>query len=131
MVVPLLEVLDLCDTTRSSAKRLTTTVAPQALSMFNGDFVNRQAKHLADRLAREAGDNSQDQIDLAYRLLLCRAPSMQETLELTDFIVRETQEKADPVPRDRQGLTAARVRKEALEQACRVLLNLNEVVYPD
>src|SRR5262249_23511203 len=57
LVVPMLEVLDLCDTTRSAAKRQVTTVAPQALSLFNGDFVNRQARHLANRLHREAGDD--------------------------------------------------------------------------
>ena len=47
---PLLETLDLCDTARSTAKRTTTTVAPQALTLFNGEFVNQQAKYLADRL---------------------------------------------------------------------------------
>src|SRR5688572_24526691 len=55
LIVPLLEVLDFCDTARSSAKRLNTSVATQALTLFNGDFVNRQARHLAARLAREAG----------------------------------------------------------------------------
>ena len=51
MIVPMLDVLDFCDTTRSSAKRINTSVAPQALTLFNGDFVNRQARHLAERLA--------------------------------------------------------------------------------
>ncbi len=61
MVVPFLEVLDLCDTTRTSAQRLTTTVAPQALSLFNGDFIQRQARYLADRLEREApGDTGRE-----------------------------------------------------------------------
>ena len=50
MVVPMLEVLDFCDTSRSSAKRINTSVATEALTLFNGDFVNRQAKHLAERL---------------------------------------------------------------------------------
>jgi hypothetical protein len=48
-VVPLLETLDLCDTTRPADQRQVTTVAPQALMLFNGDFVNRQAKHFAER----------------------------------------------------------------------------------
>src|SRR5260370_29499362 len=55
MVVPMLEVLDLCDTARSTARRSVTTVAPQALSLFNGDFVNRQARYLADRRVEDAG----------------------------------------------------------------------------
>ncbi|NBR86632.1 MAG: DUF1549 domain-containing protein, partial [Verrucomicrobia bacterium] len=54
-VVPMLEVLDVCDTTQSSDKRAVTSIAPQALTLFNGEFVNRQARHFADRLNREAG----------------------------------------------------------------------------
>src|SRR5581483_147257 len=41
MIVPLLETLDFCDTTRSAAARSVTSVAPQALLLYNGDFVNR------------------------------------------------------------------------------------------
>src|SRR5262249_40801716 len=72
LVVPLLEVFDLCDTTRSSDRRLVTTVAPQALSLFNGDFVSRQARHLAERLRREAGDEPGRQVERVYLLALCR-----------------------------------------------------------
>ena len=68
MIVPMLEVLDLCDTTKSSAKRINTAVATQALTLFNGEFVNRQARHLAERLVREAGPDPRDQIDRAFRL---------------------------------------------------------------
>ena len=55
MIVPMLEVLDLCDTTKSSAQRINTAVATQALTLFNGEFVNRQARHLAERLVRGSG----------------------------------------------------------------------------
>ncbi len=108
LIVPLMEVLDFCDTTRSSAKRMTTSVAPQALSMFNGDFVNRQAAHLAARLRREAGDDRSKQIDLAYRLALARPPTGTERDAMLSFLERES-----------------------LEQLGRVLFNLNEFVYPD
>ena len=64
LIVPLLETMDLCDTARSTARRVVTTVAPQALTLFNGDFVNRQTRHLADRLVREAGPEPARQIDL-------------------------------------------------------------------
>jgi hypothetical protein len=111
MVVPLLEALDLCDTTRSSAKRLVTTVAPQALSLFNGDFVNRQARHLADHLRREAGDDPKKQIERAYVLALCRPPSPTERAAMAEFLKQQSE--------------------QALEQVCRVVLNLNEFVYPD
>ena len=55
LIVPMLDVLDFCDTARSASRRNVTSVPTQALTLLNGDFVNRQARHLADRLEREAG----------------------------------------------------------------------------
>jgi hypothetical protein len=121
-LVPLLEVFDLCDTTRSSDKRLVTTVAPQALSLFNGSFANRQARHFADRLLREAGDDPARQIERAYLLALCRPPTAMERSALLRFL-------QDEANRERQRPQEAR--RRALVQMCRVILNLNEFVYPD
>jgi hypothetical protein len=109
LMLPLLEVLDFCDTARSSAQRNVTTVAPQALTWFNGDFFNAQAKHLANRLEREAGTDPKQKIELAYRLLLARGPTAVETSRLIEFL--------------RAGGNVV--------QLCRVLLNLNEFAYVD
>jgi hypothetical protein len=113
MIVPMLDVLDFCDTARTSAKRINTSVAPQALTLFNGDFVNRQARHLASRLAREAGQEPSGQIELAYRLAFARRPSVSEVASLLRFLEEEGGGQA------------------AMEQLCRVLLNMNEFVYTD
>jgi hypothetical protein len=117
LLVPLVEVLDVCDTTRPTARRSVTTVAPQALTLYNGAFVNRMARNLADRLAREVGGDSAKQIERAYRLLLCRPPSDAERSELERYLQRL----------EAGGASALRAR----QQVCRVLLNLNEFVYPD
>jgi len=108
LMVPLLEVLDFCDTARSAAQRQSTSVAPQALQLFNGGFVNRQARALAERLRREAGDDVSKQIDLAFRLTLARAPTGAESKRLIAF-----------------------ASEQSLAEVCRVLLNLNEFVYPN
>jgi hypothetical protein len=108
MIVPMLDVLDLCDTSHSTARRLNTSVATQALTLFNGDFVNAQARYLAERLRREAGDDARKQIDLAWRLTLARPPKPDEISAMLDFLKRES-----------------------LEQMCRVIFNLNEFVYAD
>jgi mono/diheme cytochrome c family protein len=108
MVVPMLEVLDLCDSTRSAARRQNTSVPTQALTLFNGHFVNRQSQHMAERLRREAGPDAVKQIDLAYRLALARPPTAGETQVMLDFLQRES-----------------------LEQMCRVIFNLNEFAYVD
>jgi hypothetical protein len=88
-------------------------VAPQALTLFNGEFVNRQARYLADRLEREAGPDEVKQIDLAYRLALCRPPSEREVALMRAFLAKSG------------GGRPAR------EQLARVLFNLNEFAYPD
>ncbi len=107
-VVPLLETLDLCDTARPADKRQVTTVAPQALMLFNGEFVNRQARHFAARLRREAGGDPERQIERASWLALGRAPVDKERAAMLEFL-----------------------RRESLEQMCRVIFNLNEFVYVD
>jgi hypothetical protein len=113
LMVPLLETLDFCDTARTAAKRSVSTVAPQALMLFNGDFVNQQAKHLADRLARDAGPDPARQIDLAFQLALCREPTAKERERLLAFM----KEQPDA--------------NTGREQLARVIFNLNEFVYPD
>ncbi|HLN32974.1 MAG TPA: DUF1549 and DUF1553 domain-containing protein [Gemmataceae bacterium] len=130
MVVPMLEVLDLCDTARSSAKRSVTTVAPQALSLFNGAFVNRQARYLAQRLLREVGQDPAKQVERAYLLALCRPPTRSERDALVEFLRNETESLSNEAgPRQDRGSAAAR--EQALQQACRVLFNLNEFAYTD
>ena len=123
LVVPMFEVLDLCDTVHSSPQRNVTTVAPQALTLFNGDFVNEQAHHFAARLRREAGGNPRDQITHAYRIALSRTPTLSEMSAMTEFLRIETPD-SQPVPE-------AQPTTSALEQMCRVILNLNEFAYAE
>ena len=126
LVVPMLEVLDLCDTTRTASRRMTTSVAPQALALFNGEFVNRQARYLAARLENEVGTDPEKQIERAYSLALARPPSRTEKGNLLAFLRQETDNQTrqpDVLP--------ANARRGALREMCRVILNLNEFVYPD
>ena len=110
LMVPMIESLDFCDTVRSTAVRSSTTIAPQALILFNGEFVNRQARYFAERLRREVGDEPGAQIERAYRLALARAPTEREVEAMRSYLREES---------------------GGLEQLCRVVLNLNEFVYVD
>ena len=127
MIVPFLEVMDLCDTTRPAPKRLVTSVAPQALTMFNGDFANRQAVYFAKRLQREAGPDLANQVQLAYRLAVCREPTRRESTLMQEFLTHEEARQKD----ESEGLEDEQARHRALVQMCRVILNLNEVAYAD
>ena len=100
-----------------------TSVATQALTLLNSGFVNRQARHFADRLAREAGDDPRRQVERAYRVALSRPPTEVESAETAAYLAREAEALAG------RGETEAR--REALARLGRVLFNLNEFVYPD
>ena len=125
LLVPMMEVLDLCDVSSSSDRRITTSIAPQALALYNGEFVNQQATALAQRLRRETSDRD-GQIELAYRLALCRKPTSEERVALRKFVETEAAGQL----RDIRGLEQAEAERRALVQLCRVVLNLNEFVYP-
>jgi len=116
LLVPMMETLDFCDTTNSTERRAITSIAPQALTLFNGEFVNRQAEHFAQRLEREAGGNPEKQIGHAFRLALARQPTPGEAAAMQQFLILEA---------------AATDERRALVQLCRVILNLNEFVYPN
>jgi hypothetical protein len=126
LVVPMLEVLDLCDTTKSSARRQITSVAPQALTLFNGRFVIEQAEHFANRLEHEAGPEAAKQIDRAWQLALSRLPNDIERRTMTAYLAAETSRRTAESP-----ATPEAARRQALVQLCRVIFNLNEFAYPD
>ena len=121
LLVPMLEVLDLCDTTNSAEKRSVTSIAPQALTLYNGEFMNSQAAFFADRVIREAGDDPDNQIVRAYRLALCRPPTETEFQAMKLFWIKETESRASDL--------SSNAGRDALIQICRVILNLNEFVY--
>jgi hypothetical protein len=128
MVIPMIEVLDFCDTTRSAPKRLVTSTATQALALFNGDFVALQSAHFADRLMREAGEEPAAQVERAYRLALGRPPKPGEVAAMTKFLSRETGAAAGEHP---TSAALAGARRKALARMGRVIFNLNEFAYPD
>jgi hypothetical protein len=129
MLIPMLEVLDFCDTTRSSAQRPVTSIAPQALTLFNGDFANQQAQHMARRVLEESGTEPAAQVDMVYRLALARRPTPDEHRNMVDFLNQETEAWLwETRARDRDRLVA---REKSLVQLCRVVFNLNEFAYPN
>jgi hypothetical protein len=59
LLVPELEVLDFPSTEETCEQRIVSTVAPQALTFLNGEFIHEQAQAFAKRVANEGGaDNA-------------------------------------------------------------------------
>jgi len=135
LLVPELEVLDFPDTNGSCEQRQVSTVAPQALTFFNGEFIHEQTAHFAKRLMAEAADTAA-RIELAYALALSRPPTDVERATIAEFLVRQEEQilrdavaagqVAGQVNAEKQASDAA---QQALTAFCLVLLNTNEFVY--
>jgi hypothetical protein len=131
LIVPMLDVLDFCDTTRSAARRSVTSVPTQALALLNGDFVNRQARHLADRLQRDVPGNPAAQVERAFLLAVCRKPGRSEVSAMLDFLAQEAEGGTRDAARAHTALDEAGARHKALVQLGRAIFNMNEFVYGD
>ncbi len=76
--LPFMEAFDAPDMNISCARRESSTHAPQALELMNGDLANRLAVDFAKRLETEAGPSRLKQVNMAYKLAAGRAPTLQE-----------------------------------------------------
>ena len=120
LAVPEMDLLDTPDNAVSCERRRVSTTGPQALTMLNGGFSHEQAKHLAERLRREAGSDGSAQVNRAFALALNRAPRPEELRDAVTFLARQKQQiESDG------GASGLR----ALQDFCLVLLNTNEFFY--
>ncbi len=103
-----LDVFDCPDPSTTTPRRLTTTTPLQALGLWNNSFVLRMADLFAERLKREAGDDTRRQLALAYELAYDRPPTAAELDEALTF-----------------------VRTHGLSPFCRTIFNSNEFLYID
>jgi hypothetical protein len=130
--LPVLEGFDAPTPTQTCERRMTTTVATQALQLLNDEFSNEQAQYMAARIIHEAGDDVGRQVERAYWLALSHAPTDHQRRHGAEFIDQQIQlETAVPINRAEhsQGQSPASVRRRALADLCHVLLNSNEFVY--
>ena len=94
-------------------RRRNSVTALQAFAMYNGEMVNEEAKHFADRLIGEAGPDVREQLELGFQLAYDRPPTAREKEQLLPFLKRSFDAR------------------EAIVGLCRILLNSNEFIYMD
>jgi hypothetical protein len=116
---PLTDVFDGAPMNQSCAARAQTTVAPQALALFNGEFAREAAAQFAARLRRECGGDAEKQIARAFQLAFTREPSEAERSSTLGFLGTQA------------GTRATGGEEGALTDFCHVLLNTNELIHPD
>jgi cytochrome c553 len=113
---PMLRLFDFPDPNLTSERRVITTVPMQQLFVLNSEFMIRQAKSLATRLANEKLADDAARIERIYRLVLGRTPTEQEQRVAAEFL-------SAPAESD--------VKLSPWEQFAQALLCTNEFTYID
>ena len=101
--LPMLDTFDAPDTSESCPRREASTVAPQALTLMNSEWMARQAERFAARIAGGA-----DPIGEAWRMALARPPEAAERARAQEYLARNNQN---------------------LQRLCLLLFNMSEFVY--
>ncbi len=127
MLVPLMDLFDLADTTSSCEQRSRSTIPTQALTLLNSEFLNRQAGYFAQRLLADAGEDRSARVRRAFQLALSRDPDETELSAALAFLDRQEEliatESPDTEPTDAE--------QQAWQAFCLAIYNLNEFVYID
>ena len=82
LALPMLQTFD-APVPDSSCDRRRTSITPlQALSLYDGDFVNEESRHFALRVAEQSGADVESLIRRAFQLTLSRNPSADESKQV-------------------------------------------------
>jgi hypothetical protein len=131
MRYPLFDAFDLPDMHNSCARRLTTTTAPQALLLLNGDFAVERAQHMAELLRDQFGTDEPALVTDAFRLAWGRVPNSEEVDLGLRFLDTQTEALlARQQLADRPKIRTA-TRAAAIADLCHALLNTNEFLFVD
>jgi hypothetical protein len=104
--LPFLETFDAPALLTSCGRRETSTHAPQALELLNGQLSNNLARSFAQRLTADAGGDPERSVERAYWLAVGR----------------------DPTPGERE-LCLSFLREQPLQELALAIFNLNEFLY--
>jgi hypothetical protein len=138
LMLPLIEAFDGADMNNTCPRRNVTTIAPQALELFNSAFSREEARTFAERVEREAGTDLDRQIALAYRIALCRQPTAAQQATARAYLARKMKLYLSERPGTTAGTRLATNMPDsniqaaalaALADFCHVLINTNEFVY--
>ena len=108
LTLPMLQIFDAPDTALSCPRRETSTVAPQALALMNGEFTNAQAEKFAARIQKAAGEDAEAQVEAGWRLAFGRPPAAEERRTAVEYL-----------------------RRNSLPRLCLLLFNMSEFIYVD
>jgi mono/diheme cytochrome c family protein len=138
-----MEAFDLPSMSPNCIERSTSMIAPLALHMLNDGMIAALAKSFAERLAKEAGQDPEKQVERAYWIALSRPPSVEERKISLDTLQRLMQATGGSDVPLRAATVAAKPAASgstigsgssagtALEEFCHTLMNSAAFVYID
>jgi len=122
-VFDVFQVFDFVEPSVLNGKRASTTIAPQALFLMNGQFVLQQSRAFAERLlAAPAGDDAA-RINQAYLQAYSRPAAGAETAAVQAYLRQYEQRLAGTEP------DASKRRAAAWQSFCQLLFASSEFVY--
>jgi hypothetical protein len=106
------------------ARRTSSAVVTQSLTLMNDAFVIKQADRFAGRLlSSDASASTVDVISLAFRIAYSREPTAEEIAWSRELIVNQAARlEANSTPRDEAN-------RNALANLCQMLMSSNEFLY--
>jgi hypothetical protein len=122
---PLFDAFDLPDMHNSCSRRLTTTTAPQALLLLNGELALGHARTWALSLRARFGDDPRAIVQAGYRAAWCRPADDVEVKLGLRFLDRQALDLREHGSGDEEA------RAGALADFCHALLNTSEFAYID
>jgi hypothetical protein len=108
LTLPMLQIFDAPDTAMSCPRRESSTVAPQALALMNGEFTAKHAEQFAARIKKQADDDPAAQVEAGWRLAFGRPPAPQERATALEYLQRNS-----------------------LPRLCLLMFNMSEFIYVD
>jgi hypothetical protein len=121
---PMFDVFDQPNASLSCERRDVTTVATQALTLFNNETFLIQSQDLASRIEKEAGTDPAAQVKLLYRIAYSREASAKELQQGQEFLNKRlaTDKSSSQDETTKLWLTP-------LAEFAHVIMNSNEFVY--
>jgi Protein of unknown function (DUF1553)/Protein of unknown function (DUF1549)/Planctomycete cytochrome C len=115
---PMFEAYDFPDTSESCPRRYATVSPAQPLVGMNDELVREWSRALASRVLNDAGLSPEQQVERAFRIVLTRAPKVDEVQSTLDFLKKQAAE-----------IGGQKAHTAAFVDFCQALLNTNEFLY--
>jgi hypothetical protein len=120
-LIPTMQLFDAPEPLVSQGRRISTTIAPQALMFMNSPNVRGYADAFAQRLSLEAGDDLEKAVKAGYEAALGRQPEANETDATLAFLQAQEASYQEAKRSDARHL--------ALVDFAQTLFGLNEFSY--